>query len=256
MRLFCLATLLFIMLPVGAARAAQAEPSVEKTRALILVFSPLPPWRVVDAEDRPSGPYLEIMRRLASGVGLPLEVHVCPLLRCLDQLRRGEADVGIGVAPGPEREAIVDFLQPPFAGPTHMCFYRRHGDESSRVEHYNDLARLRIGVTRGARYFPRFDQDAHLNKDVAPDKLSNLRKLVNLRVDTVIMLCGEGALLVRRPEFRHRVELAGPEVATGSRNVVLARRSSLYGRKADLQRVLRQLVASGEIRRLLAPIEH
>jgi polar amino acid transport system substrate-binding protein len=246
-----------ILLPavlLGCAGLAMAAPPAS-ARPLILAFSPLPPWRVVDADERPSGPYLEIMQHLAARAGLPLEVHVCPLVRCLDLLHRGDADVGIGVAPGPDREVYVEYLQPPFAGPTHMCFYRRRGDEASRVERYEDLARLRIGLTRGAHYFSRFDQDTALNKDVAPDKLSNLRKLVNLRVDVAIMVCGEGKLLANRPEFRHRIELAGPEVRTGPRFVVLSRQSALHDRKADLQRALQQMVVSGEIRRLLAPIE-
>lgn len=249
-RAFCLAVLLVGALPGPAGAHAMAS------RPLVLAYSPLPPWRVVDAEGRPSGPYLRIMQRLAERLGMPLETRVCPLLRCMDLLRRGDADVAIGIAPGPEREVFLDFLQPPFAGPTHQCFYRRRGDEASRVERYEDLARLRIGVTSGARYFPRFDQDARLKKDVAPDKLSNLRKLVNLRVDVVIMLCGEAALLTRRAEFRQRVEPAGPDMRTGPRSLVLSRQSSLYAHKARIERALRQMVVAGEVHRLLAPLEH
>jgi polar amino acid transport system substrate-binding protein len=254
MRPFRFLALLAVLLSVfGCGAAAAQAPAVHP---LILAFSPLPPWKVVDTAGRPFGPYYDIMTRLARRAGLPLTTQVCPLLRCLDLLQRGDADIGIGIAPGPDRSAYLDFLEPAFAGPAQICFYRRAGDEASRVDTYGDLKRLRIGVTSGAHYFARFDQDTSLNKDVAPDKLSNLRKLVNLRVDVVIMVCGEGSLLVRRDEFRRRVELAGPEVRTGPRYLVLSRRSALYARKADLQRALRQMVASGEIRRLLAPIEH
>ncbi|BEV72670.1 hypothetical protein THUN1379_21520 [Paludibacterium sp. THUN1379] len=248
---FLLASLLALSAPLLLA-APLATPAVQP---LVLAFSPLPPWKVIDAQGTPSGPYLDIIRKLTDRVGVPLEVRPCPLMRCLEMLKRGDADLGIGIAPGPDRDAIVDFLRPPFAEGSTVCFYRRQNDPDSRVELYSDLQRLHIGVTNGAHYFPRFDQDKNLLKDGAPDKLSNLRKLVASRVDVAIMVCGEAELLLERPEFRHRLVLAGPPIKTGPRNVVLARHSQHYGMKDKLQKALRQMVESGEIHRLLAPVE-
>ncbi|MBV8047808.1 MAG: transporter substrate-binding domain-containing protein [Paludibacterium sp.] len=244
---------LLLLIVLSPAQAFAAAPVARPT--LVLAFSPLPPWRVIDAHGQPSGPYLDIVRRLAQHAGMNLVVHTCPLLRCLDMLQHGDADVGIGVAPGPDRSAIVDFVVPPFAEGSTVCFYRRRGDTRARVAQYGDLRGLRIGVTDGAHYFPRFDQDARLIKDSAPDKISNLRKLLARRVDVATMVCGEASLLLSRHEFSGQLELAGPPVKTGPRYVVLAWHSPQYEKKDRLQRALRQMIASGEIRRLLAPVE-
>lgn len=232
----------------------QATPMV-KTPALVLAFSPLPPWKVVDAAGRPSGPYLVIAQRLAQRLKVPLKVQVCPLLRCLELLRRGEVDIALGVAPGPGRDEYVDYLQPAFAEGSTVGFYRRSGDKVSVASH-EELAALRIGTTIGAHYFPRFDQDNTLQKDYAPDKLSNLRKLLVGRVDVVIMVSGEANVLLSRPEFQHKVQLAGPPVVTGPRSIVLSRRSRARVLKPRMEAALRQMVASGEIRHILRPVEH
>ncbi|TDR73310.1 substrate-binding periplasmic protein [Paludibacterium purpuratum] len=247
-RLLPVALLSILALPALAAPPA-AHPS------LVLAFSPLPPWKVVDTHGKASGPYLDIVQHLADRTGMRLEVHPCPLMRCLEMLKLGEADLGIGIAPGPDRDDIVDFLRPPFAEGSTVCFYRRRDDRQSHVNNYSDLQGLRIGTTNGAHYFPRFDQDTLLIKDSAPDKVSNLRKLLASRVDVVVMVCGEAELLIAHSEFQHRLALAGPPVKTGPRNVVLARHSPLYGMKDKLQRALRQMVESGEIHRMLATIE-
>jgi polar amino acid transport system substrate-binding protein len=229
--------------------------AVAEAPPLVLAFSPLPPWRVVDAQGKPSGPYLDIMQLLARRVHLPLVVHVCPLLRCMEMLRRGDADLAIGVAPGAGREEFVDFLRPAFAEGSAVGFYRRRGAKVS-AGHYSDLSTLRIGTTIGALYFPRFDQDASLQKDYAPDKPSNLRKLLAGRVDLVIMVQGEAHVMQSQPEFAHRIELAGEPVITGPRNIVLSRASHGYVHKAQLEAALHQMVSSGEVRHLLHPVEH
>jgi len=236
---------------LSAVAGAGSKPVVP----LVLAFSPLPPWKVIDAAGAPSGPYLQIMQQLARRLSTPLQVRTCPLLRCLELLRRGEADFGIGVAPGPGRDEVLDFLQPAFAAGSAIGFYRRSGDRTA-VEAYSDLSALRIGATRGARYFPRFDQDVRLQKDYAPDKLSNLRKLLAGRIDVAIMLCGEADILLASPEFHRKIQLAGPVIGTGPRYVVLSRTSRAYPEKLRIEASLRQMVMSGEIARLLRPVEH
>lgn len=224
-------------------------------KPLVLAFSPLPPWKTVDASGRAAGPYLDIVTALAGHLGVPLQVRLCPLLRCLQWLRAGDADLAIGIAPGVGRDGVVEFLQPPFAPGSAIGFYRRKDNTALRVRQYNDLSPLRIGLAGGAHYFTRFDQDASLLKDVAPDKLSNLRKLLAGRIDVAIMVCGEANVLLQNAEFHDKIVLAGPVVVTGPRNLVLSRASSYFVEKTHIEHVLQQMVQSGEIHRLLAPVE-
>jgi polar amino acid transport system substrate-binding protein len=224
------------------------------TRPLVLAFSPLPPWKSVDAQGHPSGPYLDIVRELAQRLGVPLQVSICPLARCLDMLKRGDADLGIGYSPGPGRDPFMDFLQPPFASGSAVGFYHRAHD-AIEVKRYQDLRHWQIGVAEGAHYFPRFDQDGSLAKDAAPDKISNFRKLLAMRVDVAIMLCAQANLLLREPEFRGKIQLAGPVVITLPRTIALSRASSFFAQKPRIERVLREMVASGDVRRKLQAVE-
>jgi polar amino acid transport system substrate-binding protein len=238
----------------GFALGAPSRAETHKLAPLVLAFSPLPPWKVIDAQGQPSGPYLDIVRALSRRLGVPLVVRPCPLKRCLALLSRGDADIGIGIAPGAGREALMDYLQPAFAEGSTIGFYRRR-NQSVSIRQYGDLRQVRIGVTEGANYFARFDQDNSLQKDFAPDKSSNLRKLMAGRVDVAAMVCGEAEVLLQQPEFKNRIVLAGPPVVTVPRDIVLSRASRFYGNKARIEQALRRLVASGDIKRILAPIE-
>jgi len=63
---FHLAACLLCMLSFNVSAATE-----NLTRPLVLAFSPLPPWKSVDAQGHPSGPYLDIVRRVVEAFSMP-----------------------------------------------------------------------------------------------------------------------------------------------------------------------------------------
>jgi len=161
---------------------------------MVIPMDPWPPWKLVDPhtwEVDPRGIDNRLIDALLLAYSRDFDPDIranyrgYPWKRCLDMMEKGEADLISGVLKSPEREQYLLFLEPPYKTRSAKVFYLRKG-EGQRVQGYEDLYDLRIGIQAGVRYFEPFDDDPRLRKEEAGDDLSNLRKLQYGRVDAVI----------------------------------------------------------------------
>jgi polar amino acid transport system substrate-binding protein len=245
-RLF--STLLLACLLGGAANAANvATPAAEK-RDLVLAFSELAPWKIKDDGGRFGGAYVEIVGELARRLGRGMRIHECPHKRCLKLLENGEADLIIGVRRSPEREAYLQFLQTPYRrSSADKVFYVRRS-ESNSLARYDDLYGRRIGVKNGSEYFDRFDADSRLVKDIGPNNLTNLQKLLLRRVDVVVIPEDQAAVLTARSELSQQIEPALFRVPDPTpRSVAVSRRSSLLTALPELERAMQAMRDDGSL---------
>lgn len=219
---------------------------------LILAFNTFSPWKTLDAQGQPSGPYVEIVKLLAARLDAPVHYLPCPLLRCLQAMRQGQADLVIGVRNSDDRDAYIDFLDPPFAAATPLAIYLRRAD-ARQIRRFADFYPLRIGVVEGVRYLPVFDQDKQLERDFAPNSLSNFRKLLAGRIDALVINRRNGMELLRSQGWEALVREQPLQLpAQEERRLGLARRSPWYARRDQLTAVLRGMLRDGSIARLLA----
>ncbi|MFC4161324.1 substrate-binding periplasmic protein [Chitinimonas lacunae] len=217
---------------------------------LVFALRPLPPYMMVEG-GRFTGSHVEIIGRLATALGVRLEIVECPLARCLKLLEDGSADVSMGLVASPEREVYAAFLLPPYAHAVPTYFFQRTND-LREVREYNDLRNLRIGVVNGLRYFDEFDKDQTLQKDFAPNTETNFRKLLAGRLDVVPAGANVGTRFESDPEFAGKLKRASYVRQNSTlRQISLSRRSPWFGHRALMERKLAQLVDSGEIANIL-----
>lgn len=202
----------------------------------------------VDGEGVYQPLYRAIANALLRPLGLRLQAAVCPLKRCLQQLREGHADLMLGLRSTPERQAFLLFLDTPYRlRSSDRVFYVRRG-EAARLQHYEQLQALRLGVKHGATYFDRLDHDPRLKRDAGITHANNLLKLVRGHVDAVPMSEDVGAALIQRLGLADRIELAPlREPDASSRSVALSRVSPLITRLAELEKSMATLRRSGEL---------
>ena len=161
---------------------------------IIIPMDPWPPWKSVDPQSwevDPQGIDNRLIGALLTAYNQTFDADIQPSYRgypwkrCLDMMEKGEADLISGVLKSPEREEYMIFLEPPYKTRSAKVFYMRKG-EGQRIQDYEDLYTLKIGVQAGVRYFQPFDDDPKMHKEEAGDDLSNLRKLQYGRIDAVI----------------------------------------------------------------------
>ncbi len=233
---------LFACALLWAASSTPAEPP-----SLRLAFTELEPWATRRGGHH-AGAYTEIVRELARRLRLPLQITDCPLKRCLKLLEVGEADLAIGLRQTPEREQYLHYLATPYRrASADRVFLLRRGD-TRRLERYEDLQGLRIGVTGGSEYFPRFNADTSLRKDLAPNSESSLRKLMLDRVDTVIVPEDQALALVAQLGLQQQVEVARLRVPEPTpRSIAVSRRSPQMAQLAALEQAMRGMREDGTL---------
>ena len=216
--------------------------------------APAPAVRLAVSQERVEGDsvygplYRALGEALLRPLGLRLQAADCPLMRCLKQLREGQADLMFGLRRTAEREAYLVFLETPYRlRSADRVFYMRRG-EAAGLQQYEQLLGLRLGVKHGATYFERLDRDARLKRDVGPSHVNNLLKLVRGHVDAVPMGDDVGAALIQRLGLADRIEAAPlREPDPTGRSAALSRSSPLMERRDELERSMQLLRQSGEL---------
>lgn len=238
--------LVFAWFGLFASAAAQTLPN-----RLVFALRPLPPYMMVEGDGRFTGAHVEILGRLATALGVRLEIVECPLARCLKLLEDGSVDVSMGLVASPEREAYAAFLLPPYAHSVPTYFFQRAND-LREIREFNDLRNMRIGVVNGLRYFDEFDKDSTLQKDFGPNVETNFRKLMAGRLDVVPAGANVGTRFEGDPEFAGKMKRATyVRQNSNIRQISLSRRSPWFAHRALMERKLAQLVDSGEVATVL-----
>lgn len=237
---FLLVCLYLVLLPVQAQR-------------LVFAFNTAEPYKVRDAHGRPAGAYVDIIRELARRSQLVLEIEQVPLKRVLAMMETGSADITIGVKGGPDRDAYLQFIDPPFAPSSRTIVLQRSNDVRV-LRRYEDLLPLRVGVVEGVHYFPQFDADSRFRRDAAPTVGMALRKLLAKRFDVLLIngLQAQGEL--RESRYRGLYRQAQVSFEFGEpRRIAISRRSVVAQQLSGvLSQQLAGMVKDGTVRRLLA----
>lgn len=219
--------------------------AAESLPTLTVVGDLAPPFRIF-GDGEPRGIYFDLLKRVAQRAGCRLRFVEVPPARGLAMMRQGEADLMIGLLLTPGRTAFLHYLQPSLP-PVDKRFLVRPG--GPRIERYEDLAGLQIGVEMGKSYSPAFDHDAKLAKDVSDSYATALRKLQAGRLDTVVIPEAEADWLMR--EAGTRFDKAAFRIAGQPTYLTLSRSSAHQRLLGSLEQALSEFVASGEFAALL-----
>lgn len=180
--------------------------SAGENNTVVLGANHVPPFKIIEGETL-SGINGDILKEIFRDTGLKMKIKKCPWKRCLTELEEGRIDVFLGLFKSPEREKLFRFCDPPYSNRSDKAFYLRRG-EGHRVNKYDDLYKLRIGVTRGYKNFERFDSDEKLNKEFVAEHILNIKKLVAGRLDVFIQTELAADYLIKTKGYAEKIEKA------------------------------------------------
>ena len=151
---------------------------------LIVAIDHYPPWTIIDSKPY-RGIDVDIIKLLAADLSITVKFVTCPFKRCLAMMENGQADFMPGLLKTSEREKYMAFIEPAYFDDPPKVFYINNAS-SKKIDNYEDLKTLTIGVKRGASYFEKFDKDPQLNKFVVTEDIQLLKLLKIGRIDTFI----------------------------------------------------------------------
>lgn len=161
-----------------------------------------PPWKIFE-NGKAGGIDVELTEALFQEVGVVPEFTSCPWARCLDMLEIGQIGFTSGILKRPERQEYLTYIDPPYKTSSSKVFYRLR--TSKDIETIDDLNGLAIGIQRGSKFFPAFDDNDNLKKvTVANDKF-NFLKLAQGRIQTVLTTESQGDYLIAMLGLQNKV---------------------------------------------------
>ncbi len=208
-----------------------------------------PPYRIIEKKKNKlhfSGIYFDLVQEMARRAGFTVKFKRVPFKRALVMMRQGRADIMPGPNRTSEREVYMAYLDVPLSKEAKVFYLKKGAPDIIR---YGDLSGRKIGVIRGARYHDRFDGDETLLKIKVSNYATVLRVIWHGRVDAGIMpellgdylLQHEGIVLRKaslvfkgRPSF-----------------LAISKKSSLMGKKSELEAALRAVKSSGKLQEII-----
>ncbi len=112
----------------------------------------------------------------------PYWLHISAIEVLANELEKGQVDVIAGLNPSEERNEFAFYA--PFKAADELRVISRDG---IKIENYDDFHSKIIGVSRGAAYVPRFDQDNKLKKTAMQSERIGFSLLVKNRVDLIMV---------------------------------------------------------------------
>lgn len=218
---------------------------------LIYANESFPPW-FIQEKDGYHGIDVEILQELARRLDLKLIVNECPWKRCLTQMQKGQIDILSSLFKTSEREAYMHFIEPFYYSAHDTVFYVRR-DSSKNLIAYSDLQQMSVGTASGMKYFPRFDQDSKIDKQVVNLQSQLPKMLISYRIDT--FLGDETVLdyLVIKAGLENRLQKAPFRVQNTGKGgyIALSKKSRFMKRQKEFSYHLKAMLDDGTIRLII-----
>lgn len=256
--------LIFTLLSLSFSHSllAKPEPSIHnnesafKRKSIILATHIEPPLAYLEGSIL-KGANIEVARLLARKLNLSLRFIQCPFARCLSLLKKGQADMMVGIKKTNKREIYLDYLNQPYTSRiTPVRFYLR-ADSHLAITNYADLANKSIGVIRGATYFDRFDSDTSLNKIEVTTHKQLIDMFLKERFDTFLGREISIEQHVSPAIYNSKMKLS-PYVYKKKNDsyIVISKQSSLDTLTQELSKTLDNVIASGEVDKIIRKYIH
>lgn len=219
-----------------------------RQNVLYYAATDFPPWDINEAGRPASGINADVIRAVAESLGLTFQPVRCPWKRCLMLLEEGTIDMAGTVKRTEERERFLHFIEPTYAPVPDQVFYLRV-ESDALINRYEDLYLFdKIGLERGAKVSPRFDQDDELKRFEAAklEQLLYMLKRGRLQVivgNEVVMdyLIGKMAMrgIFKKASFRF--------VSEDWEYLAISKSSPHMKRMAEISQAVQTLKDSGKI---------
>lgn len=228
------------------------QPSLLSAHKLTTANADWPPWRVLEDDGSLSGIDVDILERLSTHLELQLVTKGCGWKRCLNHMKVGESDVMTGLFKTPERENYMKFIDPPYRNENKTCFYINQA-KNVKINRFEDLQALTIGVVNEVAYFKQFDNDDAIKKMHKTTDQELFRLLKAGHIDAVIMACVTGDIFLKRAEINDEFKHAN-YVHSVAHPVYLAisKKSPLITREKDISKALQDMLDKGEIKKIMS----
>lgn len=209
-------------------------------------LSHFPPW-MIDGKDK-SGFDYDLLSSVAKHMGIEVEFVSGSFSENLSQLESGKIDLMSSLLFRKERNDFIRYVSPPYKMNSIKSFYVLKG-AGIEIDKYSDLTGLKVGQSRGAKYFPAFDLDDRMVKVLYDSSKESFIGLARGEVDAVICTDSVGSYYIHELSLEEKVEDSSYKFRPKIMPVYVgvSRKSKLAARIGEIEAVMRYLQESGAL---------
>ncbi len=150
---------------------------------ILIVTDPWPPYIIENDDGTFTGFHTEVLREVLKELKIPSRIVKYPWERCIQMIKDKTADAIFTLNRNAEREEFMYFPETSLAYSPTVFFTLKGRETNINYSTFDDLKGLRIGVVRGYSYSGGLLDQNYLTFDVVNDEYTNIKKLVEGRVD-------------------------------------------------------------------------
>lgn len=197
------------------------------------------------SEEFMNGLQAKYLRNIAKHMNMEIEIVPMPFARRIRELRKGHLDLLVGMQRAGEKQDEVVYITPSYETLRHTFFVRK--ENQNKLQGFEDLKKLSIGVTRHAKYFELFNQESGLK--MVP--VSTLRQKVELlmkgRIKTFIHFQESTVPLITQMGLQNEIVLADYQpIEINNYYVIISQNSPLFYKKELFELAVRDAIANQE----------
>ena len=247
-----MAAVLAMLLALALPCAAQAQTAATPVRLASLEWEPYIGPALPD-----QGYAAALVRAAYAEQGVAVEIEFHPWAQALALARSGKVDGLLPEYYNGQRETEFAFSAPLAGGPL-VLYKRRDAELRYRLDPIGPpdaglraLQAYRFGVVSGYLNTPAFDAADYLTKIEAEDDATNLRKLVEGKIDLAVIDRRVAAHLIRTrfPEYAGKLEPLSPPLGEMQLYIAFSRKSPRMAQALEaFDRGLEALRRNGQLR--------
>ncbi|MCU4677488.1 transporter substrate-binding domain-containing protein [Catenovulum sp. 2E275] len=213
-----------------------------------LIFATFPIPLMVKNEE--SGLFVELTKAIAARANLNIEIKVLPPKRAIYYFLEQKVDA---LFPG------LDFSFPQdaqYLKSKELIYIKQDFAFSLKskplINSFNDLIKYKIGITRGYPYSRELIENEQFNLSIAESDESNIKKLVNGRIDAFVVEEFSGIQAFSQTGYEHLIQY-NPHAPLSSQDVFYAFQLTIKGKKLSekISKVLKAMKDDGSYQKIM-----
>lgn len=191
------------------------------------------------------GLQVKYLKNIAKHMNMEIEILPMPFARRIKELRQGNLDILVGLQREDEDQDEVVYIDPSYETLRHTFFVRK--PDLEQLVNFSDLRKLRIGVTRNAKYFERFNRETELIMVPVSTLAQKVALLQKGRIDTFIHFQESALPLIRDMGLQDEIVLAKYQpIEVNNYYVTISQNSPLFKQKHLVEAAVRAAISHGE----------
>jgi len=177
------------------------------------------------------GLHSRYLKYIAKQLGMEINITTMPFARRMKELKKGNLDIIVGIQYSKLRAEELIYIFPAYEKLSFRYFSLTQHTEN--IKSYHDLVGKTIGVIRGSKYSPIFEQDSEFQKYSFNNLKTNIDMLLHGRIDLFIHYEESTILMLKSMRVDHLINMTNHQPKHGYEHYLAISKNSPLAAKTE-----------------------